>query len=221
MTSSPVGRSGNAAGGWGLVALVVIVVVIGKCASSGGGSPATETSSLMESNITAGVAAQAPPAVKPLDASSVRRGAAHFRLAYRAEGLSGAMIYSQNCYDALTHKFGWGKLDSCGAFDLQAVRAIEEAEPADVDQELTYFQSETAAGRYLAAATGGGEDAAEADQRLSDLQSRTAKAPLPVSKPEPANANEPDEDAGDGASIISPQTVENMIQTANKEDTEL
>jgi hypothetical protein len=163
-----------------LIAVVAVVAMISKCSSSPD-AVGTLSGNLMDANISAGVAAQQPPPVEPLDKASVTRGISHFRLAYDAEAFPGAMIYSQNCYDALTHKFTWTKLDACGGFDMFAVRAMEDSHARSIESEAAYFDSEAAAGRYLAAATGGGEAAAEADNRLSDLQARTAGAALPRS----------------------------------------
>jgi hypothetical protein len=182
----------------GLVAIVgfiMFVILVGKCSSS----PDTSASGLanvMDSNISAGVAAQALPKVEPLNSGGIARGIAHFRLAYRAEGAAGAMVYSQNCYDALVHKFGWTKLDTCGAFDMLAVRAMDEAEPAGPGGEPDYFQSEAAAGRYLAAATGAGEASSEADKRLGDLQSKVGGGAAPGPPP---HANQPHYETGSGA----------------------
>jgi hypothetical protein len=167
----------------------------------------------MESNISAGVAAQTPPSVQPLKAASVTRGIAHFKLAYRAEGFPGAMIYSQNCYDSLTHKFSWAKLDTCGAFDMLAARAILESESGS-GSETDYFQSEAAAGRFLAAATGGGEESSEADTRLSQLQDKAAKTPSPLpakvaAEPAPPDRNSGDEDAPDPA-------IDNVLDPADE-----
>jgi len=213
----------DVAGGWGLAALILVIVgivSIGKCSSGGGEGADTEASNLMETNITAGVAAQTPPPVQPLSAPSVTRGAAHFGLAYRAEGLPGAMIYSQNCYDALTHKFSWAKLDACGAFDMLAVRAIQDSDLMGMDGETNYFEAETAAGRYLAAATGGGEAAADADTRLSALQAKVARAPYPVHPPRIAK---PDEETSETTKGADPADTENTHQPAEVEveDTEV
>jgi hypothetical protein len=186
---------------------------IGKCSSGGSDGAGGEASNLMETNITAGVAAQVPPPVEPLRATSITRGATHMRLAYRAEGLPGAMIYSQNCYDALTHEFSWKKLDTCGAFDMLAVRVIVEAEPVGFAREVGYFQSEIAAGRYLAAATGGGEEAAEADKRLSDVQARAARSPLPVPKAKPVQPAEAVVTTPGTANLTEPESAAEPTET--------
>jgi len=122
------------------------------------------------------VAAQGPPPVEPLSAASVTRGISHLRAAFGAEGFSGAMVYSQNCYDALAHHFSWSKLDQCGAFDALAARSTADADMTGLENEASWFQSETAAGRYLAAATGAGEPADEADRRFSDIQTRAGRS---------------------------------------------
>src|SRR3546814_14982263 len=97
-------------------------------------------------------------------------------LAVDAEGLSGAMIYSENCYDALSHKFDWSRLDTCGAFDQAAVHAADTTDLTGLSKEASYFQSEVAAGRYLAAAPAAGAEAGAADPRLAAL---TAEAEGP------------------------------------------
>src|SRR3546814_19566515 len=91
------------------------------------------------------------------------------------------MIYSENCYDALSHKFDWSKLDTCGAFDQAAVHAADTTDLTGLSKEASYFQSEVAAGRYLAAATAAGAEAEAADQRLA---ARQAKVPVSTPKTE-------------------------------------
>ncbi|WP_198350985.1 hypothetical protein [Flavisphingomonas formosensis] len=185
---SPV-KPASSNNGCGVAILIGLgLVVIGstsKCSSSpvGGNSNAAADASLQKENITTAITAQTPPPVEPLSRPSVRRGIAHMRLANEAEGLSGAMIYSENCYDALSRHFSWAKLDMCGAFDMQAVQSIGDADLTGLDKEAAYFQSETAAGRFLAAATAAGEEAGDADTRLSRLQAEAARiAPLSTSR---------------------------------------
>ncbi|WP_163364485.1 hypothetical protein, partial [Escherichia coli] len=79
------------------------------------------------------------------------------------------MIYSQNCYDALSRAFNWAKLDLCGGFDMLAVKAADGVDTAGLNTEIEYFGSEAAAGRYLALATKAGEAAEDADKRLEAL----------------------------------------------------
>jgi hypothetical protein len=149
-------------------------MIVGALGEHGGTNMSTSQSmNALDGNLSAAIAAQGPPPVRPLDAASVNRGLAHLRLAFGAEGFSGAMIYSQNCYDALSHAFSWARLDQCGAFDMLAARSIAEADAPG--NEESYFEGETAAGRYLAAATGAGEDSGQADQRLAEIQARARR----------------------------------------------
>jgi len=207
----------------GIVIALIIAAVLGisKCSSSTGSSnDANSSAAAVAQNLSAAVAAQSPPPVEPLNASSVSRGIAHLRLAQRAEGFSGAMIYSQNCYDALSRKFSWAKLDTCGAFDTLTVRSLPDADVSGLDKEVAYFEAETAAGRYLAAVTGAGESAEDADKRLSQLQARIAKAPA-WTKPPPLTtshdeADEPDTDEppAEDANTASPHDDGNLITGA-------
>ena len=181
--------------------IVIAILGIGKC--SGGTTSNTMVNELaaINANMSSAIAAQTPSPPEPLSAASVTRGIGHLRLAVGVEGFSGAMIYSQNCYDALTHEFSWAKLDACGAFDMLAVRSMPEADTGDLASEVTYFESETAAGRYLAAATGAGEAAPEADQRLSQLQARIARtrtAGRTPPPPAPTRADANTSTVGDG-----------------------
>ncbi len=92
--------------------------------------------------------------------------------AFASEGLSGSMIYSQNCYDALSHAFSWRLLDTCGAADLKGVASVPEDQVNGMEKEIAYFQSEVAAARYLGATTGAGASADDADVRLAKIQQR-------------------------------------------------
>jgi hypothetical protein len=118
--------------------------------------------------------APAPPPVEALSRASITRGTSHYRAATGAEGLLGGRIYSENCFAALSRSFSWAKLDQCGAFDIAAARAAEEAfdSPTAV---LDYFGSETAATRYLRAATAAGAAPGAADERYGSLASATPR----------------------------------------------
>ena len=167
-----------------IAGLIVVALSVGKCSSTTTGNTSDASASNMAAgNINTAVAAQGPPPVQPLSETAVKQGVVQLRLAEKAESLSGAMVYSQNCYDALVHQFSWSKLDACGAADMLAVRTVPEVDVTGLDSEAKYFDSEAAAGRYLAAATGAGEAADEADRRLSQLQARVGRAPLPVRRP--------------------------------------
>jgi hypothetical protein len=132
-------------------------------------------------------AIEPPAGITPLAAAQVNRGLRHLRLAFAAEGLSGAMIYSQSCYDGLSRDFSWAALDRCGAFDLQAARTAETASDDSLTSEFEYFGPETAAARYLAIATKAGETAENADLRLEALQKQVASAAPPRSASMPAS----------------------------------
>nr|WP_140404569.1 hypothetical protein [Sphingomonas sp. CDS-1] len=178
--------------GW--TALVVVAVISflvlasSKCSSDRGASDAasSEASNAAQQAIGSAIAAQVPPSVEPLNFVSVKKAGMHLKVV-QIEGLPGEMIYSQNCYDALSRQFSWSKLDACGAFDMSAVQALGDDEAAGNEKEVEWFQSETAASRYLKAAVSAGEDADEADVRLSDLQSRVANA-----QPKPTKEATPD-----------------------------
>lgn len=87
------------------------------------------------------------------------------------EGLSGAMIYSQNCYDSVAHRFSWERLDTCGAFDMRAEQAATNSVDIDTDQtEADYIAPEMGERRYLTAVTRAGAGADDADLRLEALQ---------------------------------------------------
>lgn len=124
------------------------------------------------------------------------------------EGLPGEMIYSQNCYDALSRQFSWPKLDACGAFDMRAVQALGDDEATGNEKEVEWFQSETAAGRYLKAAVSAGEDADEADVRLSDLQGRIVAA-----QPQPEKEAAPDVEGESSGNAISNSEAVGQIET--------
>jgi hypothetical protein len=156
------------------VGVIGFLAALGQCSSKP--SPAdnsTEMSSAqVASNLTNAVAAQGPSPVEPLSRVHIKEGVRDYRLVYAAESLPGAMIFSQNCYDALSRSFSWAKLDTCGGFDAAMAANISDADAAAYEKEATFFGPETAAQRYLAAATGAGEDTSAADERWSNLQSR-------------------------------------------------
>jgi hypothetical protein len=200
--------SGDARLGWGvLIGIIFIIAVIAQCSSRRNSSDNSATPANFASDMSNAVAAQGPPpAPEPLNAASIGRGAAHLRTAFAAEGFSGAMIYSQNCYDALARQFAWAKLDQCGAFDALAVRSIAAADMTGLDNEIGWFQSETAAQRYLAAATGAGQPAADADRRLSDLQSRVARSRTVGRRPAP-----PSRDIGNTVNAAIEETDDEVV----------
>ena len=194
----PAAQNSDAWLGCGLVAAVLLGIgAISKC--SGTPAPDNAAANFIDGSVSNGIAAQTPTPVEPLNAAAVTRGTAHLRLAITAEGFPGAMIYSQNCYDSLAHRFAWAKLDTCGAFDMLAVRSIADADTANLTTETGYFQSEAAAGRYLAAATAAGEPATAADSRLSQLQGRIARAATAGRRAAPTPTPMPTREANNAA----------------------
>lgn len=199
----PIPAKGTAGGdpsagcfGAALVAGIIFLFVATRGCSNGNDSSPQAAANLMSSNISAAVAAQPARTVEPVDVAAAARGFAHLRLAMRAEGFPGAMIYSQNCYDALSRTFSWSGLDRCGGFDMLTARAADDADLSSFPAESGYFAGEAAAGRYLAAATGAGEETGEADARLETLRKRAAGSPVPL-PPAPAlqvTAAEPEVD---------------------------
>lgn len=170
--------------GNGMVWIIFIGIAVTIIASVSKCSPGTSTRTAAEiatsnptiKSLNSAVAAQTIPAIQPLNAAGIATGISNMRTSIAAEGFSGAMIYSQNCYDALSHNFGWRLLDICGAADLKAVASMPEYETSGASKESAYFQSEVAAARYLGAATGAGAPAAEADERFAAMQSRVSPA---------------------------------------------
>lgn len=180
-----------------LIAVGGLVLVVGMCSSSKD-KPVQSFASPTLSNQIERMAPPEPAPIAPLDNGAIGKGKQHLRLALAAEGLSGAMIYSQNCYDSLSRSFSWNKLDQCGGFDLLAVKAADSADTEGLTAEVSYFGEEEAAGRYLAVATKAGEPAEEADKRLADLQQLTAKmaAPAPAPKATPTAEATPSDENG-------------------------
>lgn len=161
----------------GIIGTLVVLVNVSKCSSTSPRTPAeVAASDPAIKTLTSAVAAQTPPAVQPLSSPAVREGLAEMGKAFASEGLSGSMIYSQNCYDALSHAFSWRLLDTCGTADLKGVASVPEDEVSGMEKEIAYFQSEVAAARYLGATTGAGASAEDADTRLGEIQQRLPQA---------------------------------------------
>lgn len=156
-------------------AIGFVVFLVSQCSSDTASTASTDAASAAPQAIATAIATQSLPPVEVLNRVSVRKGAADLKKAAR-EGLAGEMIYSQNCYDALSRHFTWSKLDTCGAFDAVASLSLEDDALEGTEKETAWLQSEAAAGRYLKAAISAGEGADEADQRLEALQARAAKA---------------------------------------------
>lgn len=180
VTSKPPANQSSLSDGCAWAAIIgviaIILLAIGKCSgATSDNTAATDAYNATNAEMSRAIAAQTPPAPEPLNATSINRGISQLRAAVAVEGFPGAMIYSQNCYDALAREFTWARLDQCGAADMLATRSLPDADSAGLENEMSYFQSEEAARRYLAAATGAREAAAEADIRWSQIQTRVAQ----------------------------------------------
>jgi len=167
---SPDPFKGNA-GCWAVIAVVVVLVAVSRCSPTPtpGNSSDVATNTAQES-LGSAITSQTTPPVEPLSKSSVRRGFEHLKLAMSSEGLGGEMIYSQNCYDALSRRFSWAKLDECGGADFEAIQLLGDADATGLEKETAWFENEAAAGRFLKAVTAGGQEAEAADARLNELQ---------------------------------------------------
>lgn len=119
----------------------------------------------------------------PLNPRAARRGYAQFQKLAAASVPGSSEIFSRNCYEALAKPFDWRQLDRCGAFDALAARWTTENEDVAGEDDLAYFQSETAATRFLQAATGAGLPAQAADERWASLQAMAGRIHLARKSP--------------------------------------
>lgn len=182
--------SNNAANGCMAIGAVVgLLLLVSMCSAT----KEKTTTSFSSPTLSNQVDSMSPPAaapITPLNGASSRKGGEHLQAVIAAQGLSGAMIYSQNCYDALVRSFSWPKLDQCGGFDIAAVEAAQGVDTEGLAAELEYFGSEAAAGRYLAVATKAGQSETEADERLELLQKRMKGLSPTTPKPTPRGDNQ-------------------------------
>lgn len=141
---------------------------------------------------------QTAATVEPLSRAEVAAGARALASMRAADGWSGAMIYSRNCYASLERRFAWNDLDRCGGFDASAAGLLDDATISD--EAATWFESETAAGRYLAAAMKAGGTPADADVRWSKVGETlpTKKVEAETAESEPSEATV--DDAADNLS---------------------
>lgn len=183
----PTTKPSSSGGCLALILIVGLLVLIGQCTAKKDAGSSLGNVSTADMNAADGMAAAPAPtgtpssaaAVEPLDVKAVAGAVRQERAVVSAQGLSGAMIFSQNCYDALGRGFSWSRLDECGAFDAVAAARLTDDDAAAFEKEAGYFDGETAAGRFLAAATGAGEDAGAADERWSRLQAKARPRSLP------------------------------------------
>lgn len=161
------------------IGLLVWIANSGSSSSSSSGNSSDPTTNATLNETEAAVAT--PPL--PLDRSAALHGTAQFKMVAAQHVPGSSEIFSHNCYEALAKPFNWHQLDRCGGYDALAVRWTEMNEDTAGDDDLSYFQSETAATRYTRAALTGGLKVEEADQRWSAIQNIAAKSRLAAPKP--------------------------------------
>jgi len=152
--------------GWILVAIITFAI-IKSCSSQSPRAELPATGSELNLTSSAEIPETALVPLPAVDAAAVTRAAKHLKLALGTEGFSGAMIYSQNCFESLNHRFSWTKLDQCEAFDTLTQLAISQSDEAGV--ESTYFDKSTLQARYRKVVTDQHGDPAAADKHLADL----------------------------------------------------
>lgn len=158
------------------------------------------------------------PVIDELSPDEVSTGFDHFATVAGAMVSGGAQIYSTNCFAALTKSFAWSMLDRCGAFDQAAVRIAGSNSGYFGDSELSYFEPETAAGRYLSATINGGLGSDAADLRLLELQRIAGKLNLPKKAISPPIAT--DVEGGEGMDgDISNEEVSDINELENQTET--
>jgi hypothetical protein len=195
---------------WGFGAMLILTVLLIAYCSIPGTQPLVADNTMNVDEVSDETSNEVAAAPLPLDRSAMIKGAKQLQLV-ASLGLPGARrIFSQNCYDALEKAFDWHQLDRCGEFDALAVRLADEDTGLPAE-ELDYFQPETAATRFLGAATGHGLAGPDADVRWAALEEGARAIALPsraaavtpdagadedaASDSRPASATE-DEDAG-------------------------
>ncbi|MFL6546495.1 MAG: hypothetical protein ACJ8LM_15135 [Candidatus Udaeobacter sp.] len=169
------------------------------------GTSALNSASAYDGNLsTTAEATASPQPPAPLDVRAARRAFGQFRMVAAAHVPGSSEIFSQNCYEGLTKPISWYELDRCGAYDALAVRWVQENDSTAGNDDLTYFQSETAATRYLQEATRGGLLADQADTRWATLQSMALKTTLVRQAAAPVEATPPpmnDDESGVDAPV--------------------
>ena len=136
---------------WGVLAVGIVLTII--LSSSGNRPTAQPPASNSDLNADSAADVQTPATVQlpAVDTSAIMRATRHLKLALDAEGFSGAMIYSQNCFASLDGRFSWSKLDQCEAFDSLAQVAMSESE--DAGSEATYFDKDAVESRFTTSAS--------------------------------------------------------------------
>jgi hypothetical protein len=182
-----------------LLAIGALVFLFWVIARNDPGTSTVNGSNAYDVNSTATAEVPVIPSPpQPLSPQAARHGYGQFQMVAAASVPGSSEIFSRNCYEALGKPLDWHQLDRCGAFDALASRWTDENNDIAGEDDLIYFQSETAATRYLHAATAGGLTAAEADNRWTALQALARKVHL-AKRPAPVEAT-PVDDAQDAAS---------------------
>jgi len=195
----------------GVLGLIVFLYIAASACSNqkNQGTPSIGGDNLEE--VAENLASAEASAPIPLDASAVVRGGSQLRLVASLDLPGSRQIFSQNCYDALAKAFDWHQLDRCGSFDALTVRWSDQSTSLTAE-ELEYFQSETAAMRYLTIAISNGLAGHDADMRWASLETVANKLNLPRtagSQEELANSNSieaegNDEDDSESETIDDP-----------------
>src|SRR4051812_36289245 len=102
VAEQPGARQDSGQFGWGIVILIGVLLVGASLCSKKDDPGSTPNSA---DSLADGAKAGPPPPLEPFSATAAKVGFRHFKLAYSAEGATGAAIYSRNCYDALDHRF--------------------------------------------------------------------------------------------------------------------
>lgn len=166
---------------WGCLILVgaVVIGIVALQKPSGPVAPPGTGDPGVSDTMTAGDSA-GPAAPGPIDPSGLRRAIKHIKLALGTEGVSGAMIYSQNCYASLGTHFSWGKLDQCGEFDALVGQEAMVEDWSQLPTEQGYFELDPTSARYVAAATSQGLPETEAADRRKALLTNLPSEPVPI-----------------------------------------
>lgn len=200
--SGQAGEDGSASA-WAVVGLIIAVLVgTSLCSKEPDRASVQSTNDALALNMDVTGPDAAPSGPLPLDGSAVERGGRQLRVVAALQLSGSPRIFSQNCYDALEKAFDWRQLDRCGGFDAQAARWAEQSLEVSSD-EAEYFQSETAATRFLSSATANGLAGPDADVRWESVQALARKIPLPPTDP-PAPSSEVAEPAVDNLGEAGP-----------------
>jgi hypothetical protein len=200
--------------GWSAVGAIVVMAIFG----SSGTTPSTQT---LTSNTDQNAAPSTEVPTQPelqlpaVDTPSVARAARHLKLALDAEGFSGAMIYSENCFSSLASHFAWGKLDQCEAFDVLTQIAMSQSD--ERGPEATYFDKDAVEARFT---TIGSQHHGETGSMRSHLSELTEAAYAKIAELQTDNArsqswetntlDEPDPSAAE-----TPASSENAAESSD------